>query len=272
VMGNHFHLALELTEPNLSSGMKWLQGTWIRRYNGFRSLVGRPFQGRYKALLVEPGYALAQVCHYIHLNPVRAGIVRSNAAGHHPWSSLPKFTAKARPDWLEASVVLHEAGELPDTPRGWRKYQEYLEFLAESIPAKKALVAANLSRGWCVGSQEFKREMKKEMVARGAELDRFAGLKPEEVQAERAESWEDRLQALAGAAKIDLTKLPAQKSHPDKVQLAAALKQSTSVSNGWLSARLAMGRPASASQFVRRLLLREEGRAATGKLLSRVKT
>jgi putative transposase len=45
VMSNHFHIALELTEPNLSAGMKWLQGTWIRRSNGFRRLVGRPFQG-----------------------------------------------------------------------------------------------------------------------------------------------------------------------------------------------------------------------------------
>jgi REP element-mobilizing transposase RayT len=34
VMRNHFHLALELTEPNLSLGMKWLQGTWTRRFNG----------------------------------------------------------------------------------------------------------------------------------------------------------------------------------------------------------------------------------------------
>ena len=49
VMSNHFHLAVELTEPNLSTGMKWLQGTWIRRYNGFRRIhwpaVPRPVQG-----------------------------------------------------------------------------------------------------------------------------------------------------------------------------------------------------------------------------------
>jgi hypothetical protein len=56
------------------------------------------------------------------------------------------------------------------------------------------------------------------------------------------------------------------------VLLAAALKQRTSVSNGWLSARLRMGKPASASQFVRRLLLKPKGRAAIERLLSRVKT
>lgn len=59
-MSNHFHLAVELTEPNLSVSMKWLQGTWIWRYNGFRGLIGHPFQGRYKALLTEPGEAFGE--------------------------------------------------------------------------------------------------------------------------------------------------------------------------------------------------------------------
>jgi len=72
VMRNHFHLALETPDPNLSMGMKWLQGTWVSRYNRLRGLIGRPFQGRFKALHVQPGHSLAQVAHYIHLNPVRA--------------------------------------------------------------------------------------------------------------------------------------------------------------------------------------------------------
>jgi putative transposase len=33
IMRNHFHLAVETNEPNLSESMKWLQGTWIRRFN-----------------------------------------------------------------------------------------------------------------------------------------------------------------------------------------------------------------------------------------------
>lgn len=40
LMRNHFHLALETPEPNLSVGMKWLQGTWARRVNRFRGLEG----------------------------------------------------------------------------------------------------------------------------------------------------------------------------------------------------------------------------------------
>ena len=274
IMRNHFHLAVELTEPNLSEGMKWLQGTWIRRYNSFRRLIGRPFQGRYKALLVEPGPALGQVCHYIHLNPVRAGVVPASGAGRYPWGSLSKWSGKDRPSWLEPATVLREAGDLPDRPSGWKRYLDYLEFMATDRPAQRELVAERLSRGWCLGGREFKAEMKKEAAQRGAELDRerFAGLEPETVQAEREEVWEERLQSLAKAAGIALTKMPPPKSHPDKSLLAAALKRSTSVSNAWLSRRLGMGAPASASQFARRWQLSPEGARATTKLLSRVKT
>ena len=54
IMRNHFHLAAQTPEPNLSEGMKWLQGTWAARFNRFRRENGRPFQGRYKAQIWMP--------------------------------------------------------------------------------------------------------------------------------------------------------------------------------------------------------------------------
>jgi len=272
VMSNHFHLAVELTEPNLSAGMKWLQGTWIRRYSLYRKLVGRPFQGRYKALLVEPGHALAQVCHYIHLNPVRARLCAPAEIGRYAWSSLPKFTAEPRPEWLEPDTVLREAGGLPDSAQGWQKYGEYLEFLSTDETAKKELAARRMSRGWCLGSGEFKEAMKQEARQRGADLERYGGLEPDVLRHEREAQWEERLQALATTAKIDLKTLPKPKSHPDKALLAAALKASTSASNAWLAQRLQMGQPASASQFARRYTLQPSQNAAVYELLSIVKT
>jgi hypothetical protein len=271
-MRNHFHLAVEIAEPNLSDGMKWLQGTWIRRYNGYRHLVGRPFQGRYKALLAEPGEHFGWVCHYIHLNPVRAGVVPAGQAVEYPWSSLPKFAGEQRPGWLEGSTALTTAGNLADTAAGWKKYLDYLEFLATDAGAQKDLVAARMSRGWCLGSAEFQQEARRELAEQGADLERFAGLEPEQARRERQARWEERLAALARAASIDLTRLPAAKSHPVKALLAAAMKQRSSVSNGWLSKRLDMGAPASASQFARRYLLTKTGRDEIERLLSRVKT
>jgi hypothetical protein len=108
-----------------------------------------------------------------------------------------------------------------------------------------------------VGSQEFRKPLSETMSIELAQwrARRFEGLEPDEVKTEQARSWEKRLQAFARVAKIDLTKIPAKKSAPEKVVLATLLKTSTAVSNGWLADRLAMGQPASASQFVRRHLL-----------------
>ena len=55
IMGNHYHLALETPEPNLSVGMKWLQGVFAARYNRFRKERGALFQGRFKSILLEEG-------------------------------------------------------------------------------------------------------------------------------------------------------------------------------------------------------------------------
>lgn len=272
VMSNHFHLALEITEPNLSEGMKWLQGTWICRYNRLREIVGRPFRGRFQALLVAPGHALGQVCHYIHLNPVRAGVCKPDAALTYTASSLPKLVGRNRPGWLDGSTVLAESGDLPDSPAGWKRYLGYLEFLAEDDLARKELVAARMSRGWCLGDAAFKAEMKKAAAQQGADLKRFHGLEPDDVRREREEQWEERLVDLARSGKFNLQKLPTAKSHPIKAQLAAAMKASCSVSNGWLAERLAMGQPASASQFARRWMLDPKQKRATELLLSRVKT
>ena len=272
MMSTHFHLAVRLGEPNLSEGMKWLQGTWIRRYNGYRRLIGRPFQGRYKALLVEPGRPFGRVCDYIHLNPVRAGLVEPDKAVAYPWSSLARFGDKNRPAWLNPETALAAAGSPSDTAAGWRQYASHLDFLATDVEARRELVREKLSRGWCIGGRDFKQGMRAEAKERGAELERFAGLEPEVVHAERIAVWEERLIALATAARISITELPPKKSHPHKVLLAAALKQTTSVNNGWLARRLGMGTPASASQFIRRFRLKKDGPSEIASLLSNVQT
>ena len=57
-MDNHFHLVVETPEPNLVFGMKWLLGTYTKRFNIRHKLCGHLFAGRYKSLVVE-GNALA---------------------------------------------------------------------------------------------------------------------------------------------------------------------------------------------------------------------
>ena len=273
IMGNHFHLGVELREPNLSEGMKWLQGTWIRRFNGYRNWTGRPFQGRYKGILVEPGQVFAQVCHYIHLNPVRARIVPAEKIVAYRWSSLPRFEKKVRPSWLEPSTVLAESGGLADTRAGWKKYREYLIWLATDELEKKKLAEAKMSRGWCKGSKEFRSSMRNEAREKGAFLDRvrFEGLEAEELMREREAYWEEALVEASLLCQVDLDHLPKPKMAPEKSLLAAVMKGSTSVSNRWLADRLEMGAPSTASQAARRVLLDNKRKKEVERILREIR-
>lgn len=257
VMRNHFHLAVETPEPNLSDGMQWLQATWAARFNRLRREVGRPFQGRFKALHVEPGHALAQVAHYIHLNPVRAKVVNVGRLTDFAWSSLTLFAAGKAPQGLISETVLAESGGLRDTGAGWRKYVEYLGVLSEEETKLRNARFGRLSRGWAIGSPDFKNDLRQQMVeqAEGEERFRVLGADGAAHREVRALVWEDALADLAKRFEVSLEALPAQKSAEPKLLLAAAMKATTSVSNGWLAERLQMGQPASVSQFVRRFRL-----------------
>ena len=89
VMSNHYHLAVETPQANLVDGMRWLQGTFSARFNRLRNERGHLFQGRYKSLMVEPTEGLGPLCHYIHLNPVRAKMCTMVQLQEWKWSSLP---------------------------------------------------------------------------------------------------------------------------------------------------------------------------------------
>jgi REP element-mobilizing transposase RayT len=78
LMSNHFHLVVETPNADLVEGMKWLLGVYTSRFNRRHKVFGHLFSGRYKALIVEGsgnGY-LKAVGDYVHLNPVRAGLLR----------------------------------------------------------------------------------------------------------------------------------------------------------------------------------------------------
>mgnify|MGYP000897054517 CR=1 FL=1 len=255
VMRNHFHLAVQTPKPNLSEGMRWLQATWAARFNRFRGEMGRPFQGRYRGLHVEPGHALAQVAHYIHLNPVRAGLVTAESLLEYRWSSLTWFVGANRPSCLVAGTVLRESGGLSDTSEGWRQYQGYLGLLTEEDSARREEKFSRLSRGWAIGSEEFKQELQSRVADPAGSRFELLGSDRQAHQEVQSAGWEDELRRLAQGLGVDLAALPSQRSAEEKVKLAAAMKTKTSVSNRWLAERLGMGAPDSVSQYVRRFRL-----------------
>ena len=75
LMENHYHLLVETPDGNLSRGMRQLNGVYTQRFNRLHDRSGHVFQGRYKAILVERDSHLKELCRYVVLNPVRAGMV-----------------------------------------------------------------------------------------------------------------------------------------------------------------------------------------------------
>jgi REP element-mobilizing transposase RayT len=110
LMDNHYHLVIETPQGNLSQGARQLNGISTQRYNRRHHRVGHLFQGRYKAILVERDAYLLELCRYVVLNPVRAGMVRS--AQEYDWSSY-RATAGlgAAPELLCTDWLLAQFGE-----------------------------------------------------------------------------------------------------------------------------------------------------------------
>ena len=127
LMSNHYHLLIETPQANLVAGMRWFQTTYTVCFNRRHRVSGHLFQGRYKAVVVDPeerGY-FATLSDYIHLNPVRARLVGlDRRLFDYPWSSYRWFAAKAgRRPWFVAEQVLGELG-LSDDGTGRRAYAE----------------------------------------------------------------------------------------------------------------------------------------------------
>jgi REP element-mobilizing transposase RayT len=75
LMNNHIHLVLQVADIPLSRIMQNVSLRFTKWINYSRSRTGHLFQGRYKSLLIDAETYLLELVRYVHLNPVRAGIV-----------------------------------------------------------------------------------------------------------------------------------------------------------------------------------------------------
>lgn len=104
LMDNHIHLAVRVGDAPLSRVMQNLSFRFTRWSNWRNQRTGHLFQGRYKAILIEADEYLLQLISYLHLNPVRAGMVK------HPldyqWSSHRAYLGREMIPWLNCDAVL----------------------------------------------------------------------------------------------------------------------------------------------------------------------
>lgn len=126
LLSNHYHILLETPSGNLSQIMRHINGAYTIYFNIKRKRAGHLFQGRFKAILVEADEYATELSRYIHLNPVRAGIVARPE--EYQWSSYRNFIGQEKtPDWLKTDFILDYFGK--GATEAGKKYRGFVEDL-----------------------------------------------------------------------------------------------------------------------------------------------
>jgi hypothetical protein len=133
--------------------MRHINGAYTTYFNVKRQRAGHLFQGRYKAILVEADAYALELSRYVHLNPVRAGMVAKPE--QYPWSSYRSYIGHSPiPEWLKTDFILGYCGrKAPDAKNSYRRFVEDLLDSEYESPLK-ATVASTV-----LGRSEFVREV-----------------------------------------------------------------------------------------------------------------
>jgi hypothetical protein len=121
---------------------------YVVRFNRRHKRQGHLFQNRYKSIVCEEDPYLLELTRYIHLNPLRAGVVRTiKQLERYPWSGHSAIMGTVKREWQDRGEILRYFGE------GKRCIKRYAAFVEEGISRGKNgdLVGGGLLRsvgGW----------------------------------------------------------------------------------------------------------------------------
>ncbi len=149
LMNNHYHLLLETPRGNLSQIMHFINASYTIFINTKYSRTGHLLQGRFKAILIQADSYARELSRYIHLNPVRAAIVRDPM--DYRWSSYREFIGRrASPPWLSTVLVLSFFGN-----EQGKAQSRYAAYVAEAIGRADLNPMSKVGACSILGSEEF---------------------------------------------------------------------------------------------------------------------
>lgn len=154
LMGNHYHFVLRTRQANLSRLMRQINGEYTRTFNRRHAVTGHVFQGRFHAVIVDRDSYLVEVCRYVELNPIRAGLV--DAVIDWPWCSYRSHIGtQLAPGWLASDAVHgHMLGRDVATSEDRRTGQRlYAEAVAAGLGVD--LWGQHLHREIYLGAEKF---------------------------------------------------------------------------------------------------------------------
>ncbi|NTU44887.1 MAG: hypothetical protein HGA99_05100 [Chlorobiaceae bacterium] len=126
LMTNHAHILLRSGDAGLSTFMRKLLTGYATGYNRRHKRHGHLFQNRYKSIVCEEEPYFLKLVSYIHLNPLRAGLVGSfEELERYRWSGHAAVMSRIRYEWQDIAYVLEYFGERESSAR-----KAYLEFVS----------------------------------------------------------------------------------------------------------------------------------------------
>ena len=129
LMDNHYHLLVETPLPNLSLGMRQLNGLYAQWFNRRHDRSGHVFGGRFKSIAVDRDEHFLEVARYIVLNPLRT--IQPRRFADWRWSSYPATAGLvSRPAFLTIDGVL----SMLHSDRAVAQ-RRYVEFVSDGIEA-----------------------------------------------------------------------------------------------------------------------------------------
>jgi REP element-mobilizing transposase RayT len=129
LMTNHVHILFKSGKQGISSVMRRLLTWYAQYYNRRHKRTGHLFENRYKSILCDEDNYLLALVRYIHLNPLRAGIVKTiEELNRYPWSGHRTIVGKTTYPWMDTEYVLAQFG---NTRR--KALHEYRSFMREGV-------------------------------------------------------------------------------------------------------------------------------------------
>ncbi len=161
LMSNHFHLLVRTGKVPLSLNMRALMSGYAGYFNRCHNRQGHLFQNRYKSIVCEEETYLLELVRYLHLNPLRAGIVKDiNELDSYKYSGHSAIVGTVERKWQDTDDVL---GRFSDKRRVARRlYREFVE-AGVAQGRRPELVGGGLLRsygGW-TGVTELRRGREK---------------------------------------------------------------------------------------------------------------
>jgi len=124
LMDNHYHFLIETSKANISQTMQNINTSYTVYMNRKYKRSGHLFQGRFKGIIVDKDEYLVTLSRYIHLNPVRAGIVQRPV--DYRWTSYRSYSDKSnKKELVDVEDTLSRFSERKaEAVKGYREFVE----------------------------------------------------------------------------------------------------------------------------------------------------